>query len=75
MPDYAKCLVAKNNARSEADASFVLISLERSFSESEIKAELLEISERGLLSVSISLLCFLCLESTLARLFLMAERT
>jgi hypothetical protein len=47
LPDYAKCLAAKNNARSEADASFVRISLERGFSESEIKAELLEVSEQA----------------------------
>lgn len=47
FPDYGKCLASKNNDRSEADASFVRICLERGFSESEIEAALLEVSERA----------------------------
>lgn len=47
FPDYARCLAAKNNDRSEADASFVRISLDRGFSENEIERQVLEVSERA----------------------------
>ena len=45
-PDYDKCLAVKRT-RSEADAQFVWIALQRGFSDSEIAAMLAEVSEIG----------------------------
>ena len=45
-PDYGKCLAVKRT-RSEADAQFVWIALQRGFSDSEIAAKLAEVSEIG----------------------------